>query len=112
MGSLLSRVTPELHERVLRRDGMCFAAYAAPALGLTHRCADQWGEPHSASDLARMTVDHVHDVTNGVRGRRAPSDEQHLVAMCAAENIRGPSRVMRQAQRDYLTALYAAQTQE
>jgi hypothetical protein len=105
----VSRVTPELHERVLRRDGLCFAYYV---LGPEHQCADQWGEPHSAADLSRMTVDHVHLEAGGVRGKRAPSDEQHLVTMCAAENIRGPSRLLRQAEREYLTALYAAQTQE
>jgi len=87
---------------------MCFAAYAAPLLGITHKCADQWGEPHAATDLSKMTVDHVHD-GGGMVGKRATSDEQHLTAMCAAENIRGPSRAMRQAQREYLAALYASQ---
>jgi len=85
---------------------MCFAAYAAPQLGITHYCADQWGEPHAATDLSKMTVDHVHD-ESGMVGKRAPSDEQHLITMCAAENIRGPSRAMRWAERDYLAMLYA-----
>ena len=38
-------------------------------------------------------------------GKRAPSDELHLVAMCAKVNIDGPSRVIRQAEREYLQCL-------
>jgi hypothetical protein len=98
------RVTPALHEHVLRRDGACFVAVL---LGPEHQCRDQWGQPHSPYDQARLTVDHVWDVPGGVRGRRAPSDERHLVAMCAAANISGPSRAVREAERLYLLGLYA-----
>jgi len=73
-----------------------------------HVCRDQWGGLHAANDLSKLTLDHVHDIPGGIRGKRAPSDEQHLVAMCGKGNIDGPSRYVRQAQREYLRGLYAA----
>lgn len=96
-------VTPELHERVLRRDGRCIGAMVYPG---EHVCRDQWGTQHMSDDLARMTVDHVHLVPGGIRGKRAPDDEAHLVTMCAYLNIYGPSRGLRDAERAYLRSLY------
>lgn len=95
-------VSAELHERVLRRDKYCFMVRVDPE----HRCRDGWGTPHPCNDLSRMTVDHVHLHAGGTRGKRAPDDEQHLVAMCAEANIRGPSRIVREAEREYLRSLY------
>ena len=99
----VDRVTPELHERVLKRDGCCFLHLL---FGAAHQCRDKWGVPHSAYDLHKLTVDHVHSHAGGTRGKRAPSDERHLTAMCAYSNIAGPSRSVREAQRDYLRSLY------
>lgn len=96
-------VSPELHAKVLRRDGQCFLS--RPEFGFIHQCADQWGYPHPATDLGKMTVDHVH-AGYGMLGKRAPDSERWLVAMCANSNIAGPSRAVRQAEREYLSSLY------
>jgi hypothetical protein len=96
-------VSAELHALVLRRDRCCFMFRMNPE----HICRDQWGSPHSAYDLSKLTLDHVHLHSGGTRGKKAPDDEQHLIAMCANANIGGPSRVIRQAQRDYIRELYA-----
>lgn len=95
-------VTRELHAKVLRRDGRCFVA----GISDTHVCRDKWGEPHDSRDLSKMTVDHVHMHAGGTRGQRAPDDEMHLVTMCAKANIDGPSRAIREAEREYLRSLY------
>jgi hypothetical protein len=94
-------VTARLRWDVLQRDGRCFAS----TLDEAHRCFDGWGNPHQPTDLKKLTLDHVHD-EGGTMGKRAPSDLQHLVALCAHTNIKGPSREIRQAQRDYLRGLY------
>lgn len=99
-------VTPELHDHIVRRDGMCFMFF----VNRGHVCRDRWGEPHSPFALGRLTVDHVHDVAGGIRGKRAPSDKRHLTAMCWQANVDGPSRMVRQQQRDYLTKLYEGET--
>src|SRR5262245_14194837 len=93
-------VTPELRDRVLRRDARCFAS----RLDFNHVCRDAWGVAHMPYDVQRLTLDHVHD-EGGTIGKRAPSDEYHLVAMCAALNIAGPSRRVREAEREYLRRL-------
>ena len=94
-------VTPELRWAVIRRDGICFVYL----LDRQHKCQDAYGNRHSPRDLHLLTVDHVHD-EGGKMGKRAPSDEQHLVAMCARANVAGPSRLVRQAERLYLDRLY------
>ena len=83
-----SRVSPELHAYVLERDGMCFMKRIDPE----HVCGGY------------MTVDHVND-GGGKMGKRAPSDAKHLVALCLEANVRGPSREVRQAEREYLASL-------
>jgi hypothetical protein len=95
-------VTPALRQRVLQRDGYCFMLRL---IGAQHECRDQWGVPHSSHRLDLLTLDHVHD-GGGMMGKRAPSDEQHLVALCGLANVMGPSRFVRQAQREYLKGLY------
>src|SRR6478609_1613821 len=96
-------VSPELHALVLRRDKCCFlfkeAVYQQTSMAnppQPHVCRNRWGQQHSAYDLSQLTVDHVHLVPGGIRGKRAPDDEMHLVAMCAKANIDGPSREVRQ----------------
>lgn len=91
------KVTAEVRQQVLERDKVCFLA----RLSITHVCHDQWGRWHPSNDLDRLTVDHVHS-EGGMMGKRAPSDAQHLVAMCAQANIGGPSHAVREAERAYL----------
>lgn len=95
-------VTPDLHEAVLRRDRVCFLH----RLDANHVCRDRWGTAHRHDDAYRLTVDHVHLIAGGVKGKRAPSDLAHLVAMCWAGNVGAPSREVRQAERAYLRGLY------
>lgn len=97
------RVDESLRLAVLQRDGCCFLRLLHGAEG--HQCADQWGEEHSSYDLSKLTVDHVH-MDGAHMGDRAPSDLQHLVAMCAHWNIAGPSANERAAERVYLRSLY------
>lgn len=94
-------VSPELHAAVLARDGYCFMR----RLDKEHICRDSFGNAHAASDRTLLTVDHVH-LYGAQMGKRAPSTERNLVAMCAASNVAGPSREVRQAQREYLRGLY------
>lgn len=90
------KVTPELREAVLRRDGRCFMTRMVP----WHVCFDAFGHKHAPDDLDRLTLEHVKDEPR--MGKRAPSDEQHLVALCHRANVGVPSKVTRQAMRRYL----------
>ena len=90
-------VTPAMREAILRRDGECLAHKLDP----DHVCRDSWGNPHSPYDLNRLTLEHVHD-GYGRMGLRAKSDARHLVALCGATNVGVPSKVMREAFRQYL----------
>lgn len=58
-------VDPMLRIRVLQRDNGCVALRLDPGAG---PCA------------GRLTLDHVRD--EAMLGRRAPSDERHLVTLC------------------------------
>ncbi|MES2211325.1 MAG: hypothetical protein V4515_14275, partial [Chloroflexota bacterium] len=89
-------VTPELREAVLRRDGMCLLAKVDPG----HSCRDTWGVPHAPTDLWRLSLEHVKSELR--MGRRAPSDLEHLVAMCHSGNVGVPSKTQRAAIREYL----------
>ena len=96
------RVTPELRESVLRRDGRCVLSRFDAA----HECRDVWGREHEADDLDRLTIEHVK--THLRLGRRAPSDAGHCLALCGYRNvIRPPTKVERGWMRDYLAAVTA-----
>jgi hypothetical protein len=95
------RVTPELRELVLRRDGRCFIHRLDPA----HQCYDAFGYPHSPYATNYLTLDHVKDAPR--MGKRAPSDERHLVAMCHSANVGVPSKEVRAAERAYLAEVAA-----
>jgi hypothetical protein len=95
-------VSPELHRKVLTRDQQCFLKLH----DATHQCRDKWGYPHPSYDLSKLTVDHVND--QATMGKRAPDDEQHLISMCYYSNVQGPSRIIRQAEREYLNQLYSS----
>lgn len=84
------RVSPELWEAVWARDGDCFVRRVDP----NHACHDG------------RSVDHVHWIAGGKRSKRAASRLEHLVAMCRGYNVAGPSRIVREKERDYLRDLY------
>ena len=90
-------VTPEVREAVLRRDVGCVLATLDPQ---HHVCRDAWGNPHLPFDLSKLTLEHVKDEL--MMGKRAPSDPQHLVALCAHANIGVPSKAQRAMLRQYL----------
>ena len=89
-------VTPEVREAVLKRD-QCCVLYQ---LDDDHYCKDAWGNRHDPSDMSKLTLEHVKDEL--AMGKRAPSDPQHLVALCAHANIGVPSKAQRAMLRQYL----------
>lgn len=93
------RVTPELRELVLRRDGRCFMARLSPS----HVCYDAFGRAHASDRLDLLTLEHVKDQPR--LGKRAPSDERHVLALCYRANVGVPSKATRQAMRAYLAGV-------
>lgn len=66
---------------------ICLAPYLEPTN--PRRCA------------GKQTVDHVKDAPR--MAKKAPDDEEHLVALCEAHNVwYPPSRALREAERHYL----------
>lgn len=91
-----TKVTPELREYVLRRDGRCLAS----RVDLYHMCRDQWGNRHPATDIFRLTLDHVKREAR--MGLRAESSARTLVATCWAANVLGWCSSHRLEERTYL----------
>src|SRR5213076_2283135 len=91
------RVTPGIRLAVFRRDAGCLA----PQLGGS--MMDCWG---------RLTIEHVKDSLR--LGKRAPSDEQHLVTLCSGHTEPGMragyawnlDKRNRALVREYLAKLY------
>ena len=100
-GKRYDPVTPEVRQEVMRRDGEC----VLKKRDLFHQCRDQWGDWHDSRDVNRLSLEHVKDELRA--GVRAPSDPQHLVALCHAANVNVPSKGERQWMREYLRGLYA-----
>jgi hypothetical protein len=100
------KVTEDLRRRVLVRDQVCFIF----RIDRGHICADRWGRLHSPYETWRLSLDHVKDQAR--MGKRAPSDEWHLVAVCYKGNIDVPSKEVRMAERTYLQSLRDAATLE
>lgn len=96
------RVTEEVRRQVLVRDQVCFLYRLDPY----HICSDRWGRIHLPTETWRLSLDHVKDF--GMMGKRAPSDEWHLVAMCHQGNVAVPSKEVRMAERAYLSMLREA----
>lgn len=92
----------KLREAIFARDRQCFYSREDPI----HVCRDAYGKQHSPFDTYKLTLDHVHLVAGGVRGRRAPNDLRHMTAMCAESNIKGPPSWIREKQREYLVGIY------
>ena len=90
------RVTPELREEVLRRDGRCVLSMFDAA----HSCYSAWDRPHASDDIEKLTIEHVKDKLR--MGRRAPSDASHCLALCGYRNaIRPPTKVEREWEVDW-----------
>lgn len=101
----MARVTPDLHRRIVQRDGCIVARYDRH-----HECRDAFGNVHGPWALERLTVDHVKD--DLMMGKRAPSDEFHLVGMCHAANVGVPDRGLRAFEREYLAGLKSQREKE
>lgn len=95
------RVDPAIRRAVLERDGACILAKIEP----DHVCRDLWGHPHASDDLDRLSLEHVKDQLT--MGKRAPSDEAHMVALCGYANVAVPSKRQREYFRDYLRMVTA-----
>lgn len=94
-----SKVTPDLHAEILRRDRECVLSKIEP----WHICRDEWGRIHYAGDLAKLTIEHVKSEPR--LGKRAPSDPAHCLALCHAANVGVPNKSQRAAFRAYLAAI-------
>jgi len=85
---------------VFVRDGGCVLAKLEPG----HVCRDVWSQPHASNDFDRLTLEHVKSEL--AMGKRAPSDMEHLVALCGLANFEVPSKVQRALFRAYLARFY------
>lgn len=91
-------VTPALRRRVLARDRhRC----VAPTLDVNAGpCRNRWGYPHCFMADDDLTLDHVKD--QPMMGKRAPSDEAHLVTLCWGHHLGGWATARRPLLREYL----------
>ena len=95
-------MTPsEAHDEVIARDDICFLF----RIQAGHICRDAWGRRHEPSDRERLTVDRVKEHPRMGVGE-SHRDPTHLIAMCYASNVGGPSKEVRAAERAYLARLY------
>lgn len=102
MAKPASYIAPAVHAEVRQRDGRCMAE----ALGFTHFCRDEWGHDHMPTAISHLTCEHVWR-DYAVKGKRPPSDREHLVAVCYWINVEfHPTASMRGAFRLYLDSLY------
>ena len=93
-------VTREVHDAVLQRDQRCVASH--PFMGFPHFCRDEFGTMHPATQLCKMTLDHVQ--SDGRMGKRASSDMEHLVTLCFWAHITsGWAQANRDKLREYLS---------
>lgn len=124
-------VTKDVYEEVMGRDrvhrfaNLCETFEIDPDTD-TKGATDMWREATNKPCVApmldplesgpcsgRLTLDHVHRVQGGMMGKRAPSDPEHLVVLCALHHLgegdKG-GRIWvagnRTLIRAYLTAIY------
>lgn len=96
-------VTIELRNAVIHRDRQqCYKR-----MGKYDPCVAGFLFPtESTSCSISLTLDHVKDEPR--MGKRAPSDEQHLVTLCSYHHLESPwATSNRPALRWYLKSLYA-----
>lgn len=89
-------VTAELAADLWARDIGCTLSFLDPG----HVCTDRWGTIVGWRDA--VTIEHVK--TDLRMGRRAPSDLEHCVLLCAGSNVGVPSKRERALMREYLAA--------
>lgn len=85
------KVTPEVYVAVMRRDVSCIAPLLDPSA--SGRCS------------GRSTLDHIQD-QYGRMGKRAASDEAHLVVLCSWHHLYGWATRNRPTIRKYLARFY------
>jgi hypothetical protein len=79
------------------RDKGCVAA----KLDRGHQCATRFRQPHSSTDLSKMTIDHVKE--HARMGVRAESDDpRRMVTLCGFANNEGWASAHRKEERAYL----------
>lgn len=79
-----------LWDQIWERDKICIGVAHDPS----HQCS------------GKRTVDHFWHRPGGVKGKRAPSNKLHLVAMCHDLNVRVPSGNLRMFEREYIARYY------
>lgn len=89
-------VTAEMRTKILERDGW---TCVAPLLGASSECADRWGSRNNDD----LTLDHVRQ--HAMMGKRAPSDERHLVTLCWHHHLNGWATAHRELLREYLNRI-------
>lgn len=80
-------VRPEVYRLVMWRDGGCVAPQIDRRADLCR---------------GRLTLDHVKDTP--MMGKRAPSDERHLVVLCWHHHLDGWATSHRPELREYLSS--------
>jgi hypothetical protein len=89
-----------MHSYIVRRDGTCLAF----RMDIAHVCRGRDGRIHSPDNAAKLTLDHVPERGRNALGKKADSDEYHLVALCHRLNGGGgsPSHDLRDFERDWI----------
>lgn len=88
------------HYVIFDRDRACVAWM----LGSGHECRDSFGTPHSPTELHLLQFAHVPEQGMNALGKRAPDDELHGVAECAAANaFPGPTAEQRAFERRWIS---------
>lgn len=111
-------VTPPLRLHVIARDeGRCQAPIIASAneQPITS-CTDRWGRPAvmyvtidgPVYTTDSLTLQHVKDAPR--IGKRAPSDERHLLTLCWGHHLGGWADIHLPEQREHLRTLYGGPT--
>lgn len=121
-------VTPDIYEAVIARDKylryLRLLRLYDIEQGNEKESMDMWREASrnfcvaqtvdplgSGPCSGRITLDHVHLHAGGTKGKRAPSDEQHLVSLCEGHHLvskagRIWATANRPALREYLRIIY------
>ena len=98
-------VTPDVYESVIARDKFqrwlrLLFLYSIDPREDMKGSMDMWREARKSFCVAqtvdplgsgpcsgRITLDHVHLHAGGTKGKRAPSDERHLVSLCEGHHL-------------------------
>jgi len=124
-------VTEDVREEVMSRDRVHRFANLCAQFEIdpdedTKGATDMWREAQRNPCIApmldpldsgpcsgRLTLDHLHRHAGGTKGKRAPSDPEHLVTLCALHHLgegdkggRIWATANRTLVRAYLTAIY------